>query len=325
MNSFDPRTAVPAPEEGSSLRVRLDFAYDGTPFSGWARQPGLRTVEGCLLEALALVLREEPRVTVAGRTDAGVHAGHQVLHFDLDRAVWERLPGRRGAAGGAVDTPGEALVRKTNGALTRVLGDGGLPPRPGARPTEIGAIQVLGAHEVPASFDARFSALSRRYVYRIADGPTRRRPVHRLRSWGTPAALDVGVLRVAAGRLLGLHDFLSFCKPREGATTIRELQALDFRRAEDGLIEAEIRADAFCHNMVRALVGACVAVAEGTRDLAWLEGRIEHPVRDSSIRLAPPEGLELAEIRYPENPDLFAARAEATRARREPPAPGTGD
>ena len=297
-----------------SVRVRVDLAYDGACFSGWAKQPGLVTVEGCLEEAFELVLREPVRLTVAGRTDAGVHAGHQVLHLDVPAPRWEGLAGRSG------DGPGEALVRKVNGALSRVLGRVGHPLRPGARPVEIGAVALSRAREVPASFDARFSALSRTYLYRIADGPMRRTPLNRTYSWALKDAVDPGELSRAAEPLLGLHDFLSFCKPRPGATTVRELHQLSFARGEGGLIEATVRADAFCHNMVRALVGACVAVAEGRREPGWLAGRIQSPARDSSIRLAPPEGLMLRRIDYPETPEDWAGRAEATRARRGRPA-----
>ncbi|MCP3424901.1 tRNA pseudouridine synthase A [Rothia sp. AR01] len=299
-----------AATSAGTVRVRMDLAYDGSCFSGWAKQPGLVTVEGCLEEAIELVLREPVRLTVAGRTDAGVHAGHQVLHLDVPAPRWEALPGRSG------DAPGEALARKANGALNRVLGAVGRPPRPGARPAEIGAVEISSAREVPASFDARFSALSRTYLYRIADGPRRRRPLNRASSWALRDALEVEALNRAAEPLLGLHDFLSFCKPRLGATTVRELQELSFARGEGGLIEATVRADAFCHNMVRALIGACVGVAEGKRDAGWIAGRIESPVRDSSIRLAPPEGLMLQRIDYPESPADWAGRAEATRARR---------
>lgn len=298
-----------------TVRVRLDLAYDGSPFRGWAKQPGCRTVEGALEEALELVLRTRVRLTVAGRTDAGVHADHQVVHLDLARERWLALAGRQGA-----DSPEQALVRKTNGALSRVLAASQRQGKArGAEPagdSPVGAVVVFRAARVPVEFDARFSALSRRYRYRIADGLQRHAPRTRRYSYWTPVPLDLELLNTAAGNLLGLHDFLSFCRPREGATTIRDLQELSFRRGPEGLVEATVRADAFCHNMVRALVGACLAVGEGKRDLPWLQGRLASPARDSSIRLAPPQGLVLEEVLYP-GLDQAASRARATRARRD--------
>lgn len=315
--------AVPA--TAPLVRVRLDLAYDGGPFSGWARQPGLTTVQGCLEDALQLVLRHPVRLTVAGRTDAGVHAQHQVVHLDLPLEEWERLPGRRGAGErGAPDDPGAALVRKVNGVLTRVLSGVAPAQRPGARPAGLGAILVRSAAAVDPSFDARFSALSRSYVYRIADGPRHQSPLTRGFTAWTPGELDPERLSAAGRLLLGLHDFLSFCKPRPHATTVRELRSVEFRRAESGLIEARLQADAFCHHMVRAIVGACLAVGEGRRDEAWLRGRLERPARDSEIRLAPPEGLCLEHIAYPQEAAGWADQAERARARRTAPpeAPG---
>ncbi|MCT1356992.1 tRNA pseudouridine synthase A [Rothia kristinae] len=313
------------PETDPPVRVRLDFAYDGAPFSGWARQPGLTTVQGCLEDALQLVLRHPVHLTVAGRTDAGVHAQHQVAHLDLPRAAWEALPGRRGTAERhAPDDPGAALVRKLNGALTRVLSGIAPAPRPGARPAGLGAILVRSAAAVDPSFDARFSALSRSYVYRIADGPRHQSPLTRGYTAWTPREVDPEQLSAAGRQLLGLHDFLSFCKPRPHATTVRELRSVDFRRAESGLIEARLQADAFCHHMVRAIVGACLAVGEGRRDEAWLRGRLEHPVRDSEIRLAPPEGLCLERIAYPQDAAGWADQAERARARRAAPSEAPG-
>lgn len=321
--------AVPAPVSDPTVRIRLDLAYDGSVFSGWARQPGLRTVEGCLEQAAGLVIREHVSFTVAGRTDAGVHAEHQVVHADLPAHFWARLTERetRGEADGVVPhknagdaAAGAALVRKLNGALGRVLERDGARVRPGARPVEAGAILIRQARRVPRAFDARFSALSRTYLYRIADGPAHQSPLTRWHSWSLREELDLDRLNEAAGRLLGLHDFLSFCKPRPGATTIRELQSLRFERTADGLITARVQADAFCHHMVRALVGACVQTASGQRDLEWLEERLSRPVRDSSIRMAPPEGLALHRVEYPEQKSAWAERAQVTRARR-----GQGD
>lgn len=286
------------------MRIRLDLAYDGAGFAGWARQPGLRTVQGELEDALAQVLRAEsrgvatPRLTVAGRTDAGVHARGQVAHVDVDGQGWAALPGRSGRE------PGAALVRRLTGVVGR-------------------DVVVRRATVAPEGFDARFSALERRYEYRIADDGVVRDPLHRghVVWWGRP--LDVEAMAEAAEPLRGRHDFAAFCRQRAGATTIRTLEEFTWRRqapgphagGEAGLVSAVVRADAFCHSMVRALVGACLAVGEGTRPVTWpgelLAGGERHP----SSRVAPAHGLTLEEVTYPPAPQL-AARAEQTRARR---------
>lgn len=307
---------ISARDAEERVRVRLDFGYDGGPFSGWAKQPGLVTVEGCLEEALSLVLRRPIKLTVAGRTDAGVHADHQVVHVDMPGDVWRNLPGRRGPDGPGTDDPSSSLVRKVNGALTRILSRAFPPLRPGAPSHAVGAILVWKAQRVDLGFDARFSALSRSYVYRIADGLDHQSPLNRTTSYWAKSRLSLETLNAAGERLVGLHDFLSFCKPREGATTVRDVRSVTFDRTSTGLIEARISADAFCHNMVRAMVGSCVLVAEGKRDMAWLDSRLEDPIRDSSVRLAPPEGLVLESVRYPEDPLQWAERARQTRAKR---------
>jgi tRNA pseudouridine38-40 synthase len=282
------------------VRVRLDVAYDGGPFSGWAVQPGLRTVQGALEEALALILRRPARVVVAGRTDAGVHARGQVVHLDLASAEWTALP-RRSDAG-----PEEVLARRLRGALSRVLGD------------ETGAVEVRRAVVAPGGFDARFSALWRRYSYRIADRPEHWDPTMRGITLWHKAALDVGRMNGAAAQLLGLQDFLAFCKPREGSTTVRELQELSFERSHEGIVVAHIRADAFCHNMVRALVGSALRVGEGLERPEWLHERMLARVRDAKTRLAPAHPLVLEEVGYPETGEEMAARANRTRALRDP-------
>lgn len=279
------------------VRVRTDFAYDGGPFAGWAKQPGLVTVQGVLEEALAYVFRHPIFTTVAGRTDAGVHALHQVAHFDVTQGSWEQLPGR------SQDAPAVALRRKLRGALSRALADAeaqlGVPSRLQGYLQQ--AITVSSVEEAPRSFDARFSALERSYRYLLEDRVAERgsNPLTRLQTWQINGVLDLGLMNAAASNLLGLHDFLSFCKPRAGSTTIRELRELSFTRREDGLIEAHIRADAFCHNMVRTLIASLVMVGEGKKDEAWLISRMTSPVRDSQVRLAAPRGLALAAITYP--------------------------
>ncbi|KIA71995.1 tRNA pseudouridine synthase A [Arthrobacter sp. MWB30] len=280
------------------MRVRLDLSYDGGPFSGWALQPGLRTVQGSLEEALALLLQRPVRVTVAGRTDAGVHARGQVVHLDVTEAEWLSLP-----RGHELD-PAVALLRRLRGALSRILGD------------LTGAVEVHDAGLAPEGFDARFSALWRRYSYRIADGPGRWDPVLRGITLWHKAPLDVALMNQGSRSLLGLQDFRSYCRPREGATTIRELQKFSFDRGSDGVIVATVQADAFCHNMVRSLVGSALRVGEGLETPEWLHSRLLERRRDAKSVLAAPHPLVLEEVAYPSDSELLA-RAELTRARRE--------
>jgi tRNA pseudouridine38-40 synthase len=256
------------------MRVRLDISYDGTDFSGWARQPSRRTVCGVLEDTLAQVLRGElRRLTVAGRTDAGVHATGQVSHVDLP-----------------VGIDLEPLAYRLNRAL----------------PDDI---RILGVREVPAQFDARFSAMRRHYTYRVSDAPVE--PLQRNHIVGWPRPLDLNLLNFAAARLVGTHDFVAFCKRREGATTIRDLQRLDWHRSGDVLV-AQVSADAFCHSMVRSLVGALLAVGEGRRPVDWPVSLLRVESRSSEVTVAPAHGLILTAVDYPPD-DRLAARAEQTR------------
>lgn len=294
-------------------RVKIDLAYDGAVFSGWAKQPGLITVQGCLEDALALILRIPVQVTVAGRTDAGVHASAQTVHCDIPIERWQKVPGRSNRR------PAQALETRLRGALSRVLADAEvhlhLPKT--MQGMMQGSISIHRVEEVSADFDARFSALRRRYEYLIADNSLRTSvPTHRHSAWQVEHLLNLDTMNTAAQRLLGLNDFLSFCKPRLGATTIRNLCALEFVRRDDGMIAARIEADAFCHNMVRSLIGSLVLLGAGERSYEWLEKRMENPARDASVKLAPACGLSLAEIYYPHARD-YAAQAELTRAVRE--------
>jgi tRNA pseudouridine38-40 synthase len=295
----DQKPAAPVFGGGGFLRVRLDLSYDGGPFSGWALQPGRRTVQGVLEEALHMLIRRPIRVTVAGRTDAGVHARGQVVHLDLTDAEWQGLP-----RGHELD-PAVAMQRRLSGALSRILGD------------LTGAVEVHRISLAPEGFDARFSALWRRYSYRIADGPELWDPLGRYSTLWHKNPLDVSLLNEGASKLLGLQNFLSFCKPREGATTVRELQRFEFARAEDGVIVATVQADAFCHNMVRALIGSALYVGEGVEEPGWLYERLLAKKRDAKSILAAPHPLVLEEVAYPSDDELLA-RAELTRARREP-------
>ena len=277
-------------EPTAPLRIRLDLGYDGTDFSGWAAQPGLRTVEGELSAALTTLLRssEPVRLTVAGRTDAGVHARGQVAHLDADPSAWAALRGRS-------ERSAEAA------ALSRLRG---------ILPADIG-VRAVGL--APEGFDARFSALQRRYLYRLCDRPATADPLRRRDTVLTKRELDVEAMHSAAQKLLGLNDFGAFCKKRDGATTVRTLLDYSWRRAADGTLEATVVADAFCHSMVRSLVGAVLPVGEGRRSVEWPAEVMRAAVRDTGVTVMPPHGLSLEEVTYPDDTGL-AARADEARA-----------
>ncbi|GAA2986738.1 tRNA pseudouridine38-40 synthase [Microbacterium terrae] len=287
------------------MRIRLDIAYDGTHFRGWARQPTLRSVQGTLEDAIARVLGGEPRLVVAGRTDAGVHARGQVAHLDLDPQQEERLRARRSRAGGETPDPVETLAAR----LTGVLGG-------------YADAAVLRTSIAPEGFDARFSAVWRRYEYRIADRLSGYDPLERHRTTTVRADLDAAAMDAAARSLIGLHDFAAYCKPREEATTIRTLLEFDWHRDGDSVLLANVKADAFCHSMVRALVGACVAVGEGRLAVDDVADIRDEGERVPEVKVLAARGLTLTEVGYPAA-GLLAARAEQTRARRdrEPGAP----
>jgi tRNA pseudouridine38-40 synthase len=286
---------VPVPEP-SSTRLRLDLGYDGTDFSGWAAQPGLRTVEGTLVVALGQVMRlpvDRLALVVAGRTDAGVHATGQVCHVDVPPTAVAALPGRSDLA------PSAALVRRLRGVL---------PPD----------VRVHAVAPAPSGFDARFSALRRRYAYRVCDDPAGVPPLRRRDVLRHRRPLRIDPMNQAAATLLGLRDFASFCRRREGATTVRTLLDYRWERDVDGFAVATVVADAFCHSMVRALVGALLAVGEGRRDVIWPEEVLARGARDPMASVVPALGLVLEEVVYPEDSDL-ASRATAARAVRELP------
>jgi len=284
-----------------AVRLRLDLAYDGTGFAGWARQPGLRTVQGVLEDGLATVLRAAPlgraapRVTVAGRTDAGVHARGQVAHVDVEPELLEAARGRSGRSA-------------TESLLSRLAGI--LPPD----------LVVHRVAPAPAGFDARFSALRRRYAYRVCDDSAHRDPLTRTHVLWHRRPLDAAAMDAAARTLLGRHDFAAYCKPREGATTIRTLEVFRWDRPADGpdagLVVADVQADAFCHSMVRALVGASLAVGEGRRPVAWPADLLVGRRREGGATVAAAHGLTLEAVGYPTDDEL-ADRAEQTRARRQ--------
>ena len=282
------------------MRLRLDLAYDGTDFHGWASQPALRTVQGTLEAALAQILRvESAAVTCAGRTDTGVHARGQVAHLDVDEEVLAVGAGR------STRPPAEALLRRLNGILPDDL-------------------RVHRTSAAPEGFDARFSAVWRRYAYRIADRPAVVDPLLRGSVLTWPRELDVEAMNQAAAQLRGEHDFAAFCKKREGATTIRTLLDLSWRRDEVGRAVATVRADAFCHNMVRALVGAMIVVGEGRREPGWAGDVLTARQRDPRVAVVHPHGLTLEEVGYPADAEL-ATQAVAARRLRTLPAPDATD
>ena len=280
------------------MRLRLDLAYDGTAFSGWGRQPRLRTVQGELEEAIATLLRHpdhDVRLVVAGRTDAGVHAIGQVAHIDLSAEQWRSLGASRRA--GTIE---ESLTRRLNGLIGRQGAD----------------VVVTRVSQAPDGFDARFSALWRRYQYRVADARSRRDPRRRGHTLWHTADLDVEAMNSASRSLTGLHDFAAFCRPREGATTIRTLLDYGWMRDDEGVLIADVRADAFCHSMVRALVGSAIEVGKHELDLAQLHAVLAGARRENVFSVVAARGLTLMEVGYPPDGEL-AARAELTRARRE--------
>ncbi|MEU9687275.1 tRNA pseudouridine(38-40) synthase TruA [Amycolatopsis japonica] len=276
----------------------MDVSYDGTDFSGWARQPGRRTVQGVLEEALA---KQPPgasvpkSVVVAGRTDAGVHAAGQVVHVDASPLAGKTRSGRL-----ELDEQGIPDLGRMRHRWNRYLP---------------GDVRVLDARVAAPGFDARFSAVRRHYLYRVSDAPWGVDPLrrHDTLAWGRPLSVDA--MNEASAALLGLQDFAAFCKQREGGTTIRELQRLVWRRIGTHAVEVEVSADAFCHSMVRSLVGALLLVGDGRRPLDWPGDVLESRTRDSAV--APAHGLTLMAVDYPPDAEL-AARADQTRAMRTP-------
>ena len=280
------------------MRLRLDLAYDGTDFHGWARQPSLRTVQGELEGALAQILRvDSVPVTCAGRTDTGVHARGQVVHLDVSEEVLAAARGR--STTGAE----QELLRRLNGVLSD-------------------DVRILRSRRAPEGFDARFAATWRRYAYRIADTPELIDPLERRHVLAWPRTLDLESMNQAAIHLLGQHDFAAFCRKREGATTIRTLLDLSWGRDARGLAVATVRADAFCHNMVRSLVGCLIPVGEGKRPPEWAGEILARRVRDAGVTVVPGRGLTLEQVAYPPDEELAERAATARRVRTLEPKDG---
>ncbi|MGV9188211.1 tRNA pseudouridine(38-40) synthase TruA [Arcanobacterium canis] len=291
-----------------TTRIRIDCAYDGAAFHGWARQPQLRTVQGVLEEALERILRAPITLTVAGRTDAGVHASGQVAHFDVSSTTWQALPGR------STFSPAQSLVRRLNALTAAGARGAGIPGY-----TDV---VVTGVQEVPETFDARFSALWRAYTYRMAEGPRAWDPKRRDVLW-LPGELDIDAMNRAAQTIVGEHDFLSFCRPREGASAVRTLHELRFERA-DSLLLGYARADAFCHSQVRTLMGTMIEVGRHARSEEWPLERLKAASRDGEVVVAPPHPLTLEEIGYPREKD-YGTQATLARRFRGPTSENVGN
>jgi tRNA pseudouridine38-40 synthase len=267
------------PESGFR-RLRLDLSYDGTNFSGWGIQPDRRTVQQAVEEAISTFTQLKAETIVAGRTDAGVHATGQVIHVDL---------------------PDSLELTDLAYKLNRILDE------------DIRINQITIA---PPAFHARFSALRRYYEYRILDENKVIPPLARFNTepWYRP--LDVDVMNQASALLIGTHDYAAFCKFREGATTIRTLESYSWRRDNQGVLIADVVADAFCYSMVRNLVGAIVCVADGRKDASWISTLLENRERVSDSLVFSGRGLTLYKVDYPNDAELLD-RAAKTIARRE--------
>ncbi len=274
---------------GGFVRLRLDIAYDGTEFAGWAVQAGQRTVAGVLDDALSTVFRVPVQLRAAGRTDAGVHAKGQVAHVDVPADGLAHAYPRTTRANDSEFLP---LVRR----LSRFL------------PQDV---RVLDIGRAAPGFDARFSALRRHYVYRLSTAPHGVEPQEARYVTAWPRPLDVDAMSAASRDLVGLHDFAAFCRQREGATTIRDLQRLDWVRDGDR-VTAYVSADAFCWSMVRSLVGAMLAVGEHRREPGWCATLLTSTQRSSDFAAAPPQGLTLVGVDYPTD-DQLEARTKVTR------------
>ena len=265
--------------EGGFLRLKIKLAYDGTNFSGWAKQPDRRTLQEEFEKAFATIVRQHCESIVAGRTDAGVHATAQIIHIDVPEI-----------------TDLSDLEYRLNQLLDTDL-------------------RVLELEVAPEGFHARFSALRRHYQYQIVDANKAINPLDRYDRASWYRALDLTRLNEASALLLGEHDFAAFCKFREGATTIRTLETFSWERKADDLLVAQVVADAFCYSMVRNLVGSAVCVAEGRFEPSWIAEMLANRERISESMVFPAEGLTLVQVDYPDNTELIT-RAALTISRR---------
>jgi len=264
---------------GGFFRARIDLSYDGTNFYGWGKQRDQRTIQGELEEALFTLFQQRIDTTVAGRTDAGVHATGQVCHVDLPDHDY-----------------GDIAYR-----LNRIL-------------TE--EIRIKSIQRVSSDFHARFGALRRHYIYKILDGNRLLEPLKRFDVAPWYRELDIDLMNQAANLVIGERDFFSFAKFRENSTTIRDLQRFEFERNSEGLIIAQITADAFLYNMVRSLIGTMVYIGEGRFPVDWAREVLERKERPSDSIVFPARGLTFVGVDYPEDSQL-AARVAKTMALRK--------
>ena len=271
------------PESGFR-RLRLDIAYDGTHFFGWATQPGHRTLQDLIEEAISRISQTNIDSIVAGRTDAGVHATGQVIHVDVPDAMFVR----------------DLTYLDLRYKLNRILDED---------------VRIMKVSDAPQGFHARFSALRRYYSYKILDNNDVIAPLsrHDVASWYRP--LDAARMNEASALLLGHHDFAAFCRFKVGGTTIRTLEKYEWHRSDEGLLVADVVADAFCYSMVRNLVGAVVCVADGRQSPAWIAQLLANKERVSDSLVFPARGLTLYQVDYPNN-DQLLERAKITVAKR---------
>lgn len=275
--------------------LRLDCAYDGTNFHGWATQPRLRTVQGVLEESISKLLHVRPEddyrplLVVAGRTDAGVHARAQVAHVDIPSYLLDRCVGYLQMS------PIEALERRLRFIV----------------PSDIA---IHGISRAPKEFDARFSAMRRTYRYRIQDCWKSVDPLIRNFVIKLDQPLDEKLLHECAAAIPGLKDFGSFAIPNIGGTTIRKVEIAKWYR-EDRILIFEITADAFARSMVRSLVGAQIQVGLHKKTVQWFCEKLATPQREGATGVALAQGLTLENIEYPSEEEL-GIRAQKIRARR---------
>jgi tRNA pseudouridine38-40 synthase len=269
--SGGPAAAAPSGPAGgvAVVRLRIDLAYDGAPYAGFARQPDQLTVQGALEGALERLLGQPVATTGAGRTDRGVHALAQVVHLDV------------------VATPPRAATALRDLPSLRSRLDHLVGP----------AITIWTVRPVPAHFDARFSARTRGYRYRLVDAPAAD-PVRRVDRWHVGEPLEVGAMRRGARLLLGEHDFASFCRRAPGRTTVRRLTEVTVSRPRAGRVDVRLEGTAFCHQQVRSIVGCLVEVGRGRQAPTWIGEVLAARDRAAAARVAPPQGLTLERVGY---------------------------
>jgi tRNA pseudouridine38-40 synthase len=250
------------PESGFR-RLRIDLSYDGTNFAGWAKQPDQRTLQEEIEKALTVLTQSNIATIVAGRTDAGVHAEHQVIHTDV---------------------PEKTDITNFAFRLNQLLDED---------------IRVNSVVYALSNFHARFTASARTYKYKIIDGGRTTPPLDRYDSTDWFRELDIDLMNQGSKLLLGEHDFFAFCKFREGGTTIRNLLQFNWARDEKGYAVATIKAESFRYNMVRNLVGAAVCVGEKRFEPEWMLKTLEDKVRIPDSYVFPAKGLTLVYVEYP--------------------------